>query len=286
MKLIKVLDKNFSIDIVYHTPHTYDEPFHWHTFLEIGLCLQGKGWFFFGEKTYEVQPGDVFISNNLERHIARSDETEPSKYIFIYFDVSLIDNRELLLPFFSNPAKLENRIAFDNKDAPSIREYILFIEKELQLKQIMYKDTVKSALNLLCSFIFRHYQQSMSTSPKMDYQYAMKLKAKIMPVLQYIKENYMEQISLYDIANVLNLSPSRTYHLFKEATGEKFKNFLTEIRVNEAKRLLADTDESVTDILIDCGFQSHATFYRSFNKIVGITPSDYRTRAQANVIDV
>ena len=275
-----VLDKSFPITVIHHTPLRYSEPLHWHTCFEIGLCMKGKGEFYFGNKTYDVHEGDVYITNNLERHIARSDEITPSEYIFIYFDATLIDNREMLLPFFSRPRDLENRIPFTSTAARNIKKMILLIAQEISNKNIVYKDIVKSYLNTLCIYIFRHYYAGLDYNPKMDCRQAIKLKEKIQPALQFIKENFSNSISIEDVSKVIYLSPSRTYHLFTEAVGEGFISYLSAIRVNEAKRLLAETDLTITEVYANSGFQSHSSFYRTFTKLVGLVPSEYRTIAR------
>ena len=275
-----VLNKSFPINVIHHQPLTYSEQLHWHSCLEVGLCLSGKGMFFFGNKAYDVRAGDVFITNNVERHIAKSDEHHPSEYVFIYFDVALIDNRELLLPFFSNPRTLTNRIPFESESAKKMGELILAIVQEDRIRGIAYKDMIRSFLNLLCGSIYRYYYASLSYDPKMDYQYAAKVKERLAPALHHIKENYGNPISLEDIANLLYLSPSRTYHLFFEVIGESFKSYLTELRINEAKRLLVETEKTITEVSIDCGFQSHSSFYRAFDKIVGMNPKQYQTKAR------
>src|SRR5690554_3591786 len=88
------------------SPEVYVDTFHWHNALEIGYCLKGKGTFFFGEKVYEVSPGDVFVVNNLERHIAQSDSQQPCTFLFLYLEPGWIEleNPELLIPFVYPPA--------------------------------------------------------------------------------------------------------------------------------------------------------------------------------------
>ena len=82
-------------------PATYRQPPRVHASLEIGLCLTGKGYFFFGNKQYAANPGDLFLVNNEERHIAQSAPDAPSRYLFINFDPALLLEEEpaLLLPF-------------------------------------------------------------------------------------------------------------------------------------------------------------------------------------------
>lgn len=104
---------------------------------------------------------------------------------------------------------------------------------------------------------------------------------RLKPALDYIKLHYMEPITLDDIAKLLKLSYSRTYHLFKEATGRTFKEYVGFLRLQQAKRLLAETDLTVTEVMLQCGYQSHTPFYRAFGREVGLSPQAYRQQAGA-----
>lgn len=98
----------------------------------------------------------------------------------------------------------------------------------------------------------------------------------LQPALAYIQEHFHEPVQLSDIARVLSLSPSRTRHLFLEIVGERFKSYLLQIRVQEAKKLLSGTNMPITDIYLSCGFQSSSSFYREFKKLVSVSPQEYR----------
>lgn len=104
--------KDRSVYIFEWSPRTHIDPFHTHDHLEIGYCLSGTGTFYFGEKQYTAEPGDLFVINNMERHAASSDPRNPSNYFFIYFDAMIIEQADpkLLLPFVYYPQQFENRI--------------------------------------------------------------------------------------------------------------------------------------------------------------------------------
>ncbi len=78
------------------------------------------------------------------------------------------------------------------------------------------------------------------------------------------------------MAKVCNLSPSYFRHLFKLYTGKTFTEKLTEIRINNAIELLTHTYKSITEICLECGFNSINHFYKTFRKELGISPSKFR----------
>ncbi|MFL1676012.1 AraC family transcriptional regulator [Paenibacillus dendritiformis] len=270
--------KDRSVYIFEWSPRTHIDPFHTHDHLELGYCLSGTGTFYFGEKQYTAQPGDVFVVNNTERHAASSDPDNPSNYYFIYFDAMIIEQAdpELLLPFVYYPQQFHNRIAGQLPVAASIGALFRQIWDEDRQKQSGYKGMMRSKIIEICALLLRYYGEF---TPLADRSRAITSYYRIKPALDYMKERFREPLTLSDAARALSLSPSRTRHLFAEKLGQGFKEYLLQLRVNEAKRLLAATDLPITDIMHASGFQSQAPFYRAFKQWVGATPYEYRANA-------
>lgn len=258
------------------SPSNDTDPEHRHKNLEIGYCISGKGWFYFGEKTYKVSPGDIFIVNNLEHHCAQSDKSNPSKYLFLYFDPSITTNweKELLLPFVYRPKAFINKISHKHPVAQRIGSLIKMILKEQINEKIGYRSMMRNLLFHICTLLLRHYNCDEEYSKEFSKVYEQY--SKLQPAIEYMHHNFSDNIELDDISKELNLSPSRTRQLFKEIMGEGFKEYLTQLRINEAKVMLSGTNKTVTEICLLCGFQNLSPFYRAFNKLVGMTPHEYR----------
>jgi AraC-like DNA-binding protein/ligand-binding sensor protein len=104
-------------------------------------------------------------------------------------------------------------------------------------------------------------------------------KANIPAVLrarQIIDAGYREELSLGEIARQVNVSAGYFSELFKEATGLNFVDYVTRLRVEKAKNLLQNPRLRVSEIAFDVGFQSLSQFNRSFRRIVGSSPKDFR----------
>lgn len=99
------------------------------------------------------------------------------------------------------------------------------------------------------------------------------------PVLvakQYIGEHFAESILLEDVAAAVNFSPVYFSGLFKKYTGQGFGEYVTEVRIREAKRLLRETSESIAEIAGKVGYQDSKYFRKLFKKVTGMKPSDFR----------
>ncbi|SFK95779.1 AraC-type DNA-binding protein [Paenibacillus sp. 1_12] len=274
------LDHAFPIDMARRTIRANTVTKHWHPFLELGLCVEGEGWFHINDETYPVRPGDLFVVNQAQPHIANCDPDKMCRFIFIYFRPSILETSEpeLLLPFNSKPFVIRNKITGSLPIAQEIGRLMLSMGEELEQKQVGYKSYVVGALQQSCALLVRYYRSLLS---EQEWNVTLTSFNRIFPALQFIKEHYTETIHLEDVAAHISLSPSRTYHLFKEIIGDGFKEYLIKMRVKEAQRLLIGSDIPVTDVFLQSGFPNHASFYRSFQQLVKMTPSQYRKSAGA-----
>ena len=92
----------------------------------------------------------------------------------------------------------------------------------------------------------------------------------------YISEHFNAPVTLEDVAHHVHLHPSYFSTLFKNSTGSSFKEYLNMVRIEESKRLLANTDYSIIDIAIATGFEDQSYFSKVFKKYTGLTPKQYR----------
>ncbi len=95
-------------------------------------------------------------------------------------------------------------------------------------------------------------------------------------LLDYIAVNYGNNILLEDMAAQAGLSPSHFSRLFKQTIGQSPYQFLMAYRIEQAKKMLDNTNALMVDIALSCGFSDQAHFSRVFKKIEGLTPKQYR----------
>lgn len=101
----------------------------------------------------------------------------------------------------------------------------------------------------------------------------------------YIKEHYGSNISITTFAGKVYMSPVYLGRLFKSATGMGFSEYLLKTRMEQAKRLLADTDCLVYEVCDMTGYKDLNYFYKSFKGYTGVTPSEYRRQSGAKCED-
>lgn len=92
----------------------------------------------------------------------------------------------------------------------------------------------------------------------------------------FIKSNYMKDISLDDISRYCNISTYYFSKLFKQETGENYVEYLNRIRIENAKKMMNESDKSMKEICFSVGFSDPNYFSRAFKKYEGVTPTEYK----------
>nr|WP_314460003.1 response regulator [uncultured Clostridium sp.] len=95
-------------------------------------------------------------------------------------------------------------------------------------------------------------------------------------ILEFIKNNYMKEISMQDAARLLHYSDAYFCKLFKQCFDQNFTAYLTKVRINEAKKLLMNKNASVKDVSIQVGYYDSNYFAKVFRRITGLLPSEFR----------
>lgn len=96
-------------------------------------------------------------------------------------------------------------------------------------------------------------------------------------VIEYIDKNFaLSALSLDYLADYFHISQSNLSVIIKNSLGIGFHEYLTNLRVNKAKAMLSETSKKISTIHKECGFSNEQTFYRTFKKLTGQTPSEYR----------
>ena len=95
-------------------------------------------------------------------------------------------------------------------------------------------------------------------------------------IFDYINENYATSISTKDIAHHLNLTTNSFCKLFKKLTNKSFITYLNEYRIHRAVNLIENSDDNISEIAYQCGFENLSYFSKVFFRVKNMTPVDYR----------
>lgn len=94
--------------------------------------------------------------------------------------------------------------------------------------------------------------------------------------LEFIREHYEAPISLQDAADAAEVNPAYLSYLFKQEMKIGFSNYVQELRIDYAKKLLSETNCKVKDVALRSGFGDYHYFSKIFKKFTGLSPAEYR----------
>jgi len=151
------------------------------------------------------------------------------------------------------------------------RELLARINSQLEMKRL--RDRLKKSNEHL----FAKLEKIIN---KNDNTISMSLENKLKKILEYINENYKFDISRENIASVTDIHHDTLSRSFKSYTGKRFDTYINDLRIEDAKNQLINTDKSIIYISGDVGFENIRTFNRIFLENVGMSPSDYRKTAK------
>ena len=239
---------------------------HSHHFTELFYVLNGKGVFVFEDKTLEVQKDDFIIVNSNVTHNEASSLEEPLHYIVMGTDK---------LEFQINSGKNYCIYNFSSHNK-TLNFYTKSILMEMRAKDDHFED--------ICQNLFKNLVYHIQRWTKIQFlgKQSQKTNKECRFIEQYLNEHFRENISLQSLSEIVHFSKYYLAHAFKEYKGMSPINYLTQVRINEAKHLLETTDFSAAKIANLTGFSSHSYFSQIFHKETGLTPNKYRTNAQKN----
>ena len=213
--------------------------------------------------------GDISITPAKTAFFARWDGND--HYLQIRIASRFIQNvaRETI---DINPDRLELRLEFRTRD-PQIEAIGMMLLAELKQENLGGRLYIESLANVLAVHLLRQYA---AVKPRLSIYEGGLSERQLLQVLEYINEHLNQDIKLADLAALLGMSQFHFSHLFKQAIGTAPYQYLLQQRVERAKQLLKQTERSIMDIALDCGFNSHSHLSKQFRQFTGMTPKAYR----------
>jgi len=251
--------------------------FHSHNFVEIAYVAEGSGIHTIEDHSYRVEKGHITLINYDIPH--EFDPTEQEMVIYnciftpSYFDAVLtgsrnffdVTNHFLLGNFYHDDFEKFIDVHAGSSDNGHIRNLFDRMLKEYTRKQIGYKEIMRGYLIELLIIMFRlQLQTETEANPR------------LMDVLDYINIHYTEDIKVETLAAIAHSSTSHFCRTFKALTHSTVTNYLQALRMEEACRLLKETDKNVIEIAQEVGYSDSKHFYNVFKKITGKRPKDFR----------
>ncbi|PCJ98721.1 MAG: AraC family transcriptional regulator [Flavobacteriaceae bacterium] len=258
----------------------FDPNLHFHSEYQIFLVLKGSGTRMIGDSVKPFKEGDlVFIGPDLP-HLWRSDneglnveKKSWSKGIVIYFHEDFISEslmgKEELIKLKQLFHKSLRGIEVTGGTAKIIRKMMVGLlkiegfESVLKLFKILNYLSLSDKLKLLASSGYTNSLKDGDTD-------------RMNKVQDYVMGNFKHKISIREVASIANLTPTSFSRYFKIHANKTFSEFLSEIRIGNACKLLIEEQMNITQACYESGFQTISNFNKQFKMITHRTPTAYK----------
>jgi AraC-like DNA-binding protein len=219
-----------------------------------------------GQELYHMDEGDfAIVFPNVIHHYQVFGEKE-NKVIYLYLDPTLFPSYYKALQIYSpkNPVVKKERV---HPDVVNAIKYLAEITEKNSMLILAY-------VQIILAHVFTEMQMiDKSTVGSDDLIYN---------AVEYVAKNFREKISLEKMAYDLCVSKYVLSRMFAKTFHCNFSKYVNGVRLNYAVAALENTMDSITNICLDCGFESQRTFNRVFKDRYKITPREYRKRMEHN----
>lgn len=262
-------------------PH-FIVPWHYHPQVEIMYILEGTGTRFVGDHIDRYQVGDVCMVGPQLPHEWRNDDEFfkrgaglKASCLCLFFLKDIFDGNLIRLPEMNNIRQLIERsrrgIKFTGSSREKIGEYICQsvdltgaarIVRFISLLEMM---ATTDEYELLASVGFTESVNS-SDFDRFD------------KVYQYMMKNFRQPIRLEEVASLVGLTPNAFCRYFRERTKKTFVQYLNDIRIGHAKKLLIEGRMKISTLSMEAGFNNLSNFIELFKRSAHMSPSEYQKK--------
>jgi len=272
-EITPVKDDDFFI-LLNHENAKFDYSVHYHPEYELNLVFNSSGRRIVGDSINNYANIDLVLIGPNTYHAWKADEASTSSHVITIqfaenlFSMNLL-NKKLMSPIKNMFENSYRGIEFSEETKAIIKEKILKLslthgfDSILDFFSILYDLAISRNQKLLASSSFK----SNFIQPQ---------NSRIKKVIKYLQNHYSDDISLTEVASSINMSDSAFSHFFKKRTNHSFSDYLIDIRIGHASRMLLETNDNISEICYKCGFNNLSNFNRLFKKKRGCTPREFR----------
>ena len=250
---------------------------HVHLYCEIFYLKSGSCIYRVNNNTYHLTAGEAMIVAPGDSHCTSYEGLVPCERVIVYckpeaIPQSFLEKHEGI---YQNLIR-SGKVILNKKGQIKVEGALLRMLEENNMPDKHSFELLGFLVMEMLLFLDRSGIFVCETLPVND-----EISTDIADTLSYIAQNYQLPLSLEEVADQVNLSPTYLSRKFRKTTGVTFKEYINYIRIKQAVQALLTTDDSITKIAVDCGFNSSNYFKDIFKKINGVSPMAFRRQSKA-----
>ena len=267
--------KDASFNVLDLKADSFNFPYHFHPEYELTLITKGTGHRFVGDHTdIFVEHDLVLLGSNLPHcWLDYGENKSPVSAVVVQFEENSFGSGFFNLPeMFLVKALLEKSVkGIQFKNVPKS-----IVDKFSRLPLLNGMNQLLSFMTVM-DYLSKHDNILVLSGSEYGLKHFANSKfTRINDVFKHVSDNFKKDISVTDVADLVHMSPSAFCHYFKKYTKKTFTQYLNEVRVGYACKILMETDVNVSQVCYLSGYNSLSMFNKSFKKITSKTPMNYR----------
>jgi len=251
------------------------QKWHYHPEIELVYINNGKGKRQVGLHLSNYDEGDlVMIGTNVPHTGFTEYFDKERKEVVVQFKPDFLGNSLEKVLEFKNIKRLfeisKRGLVFSGNTKKTIGISMLGLQYETPLQKVLTLIKILNDLSISKDVTVLNSENFDSESIQEN--------ERIKKVFNYIKLNYKEEVSLNEVSELVFMTPPSFCRYFKSKTNKTFTTFLNEYRINNALKLLAQSELDIKNICFQCGYNNFSHFNRLFKKQISMTPSEFRKK--------
>lgn len=228
----------------------------------IHYITEGKGCFYAGGNKYELEAGQGFLIAPGQQTFYQADKEEPWTYLWVGFDGRNAQSylKEIGLTSEKPVYRCKNGNVLQGIVGEMLENQNASFSGQLFLEGLLYRFFAVLAENIEMPALSRQESENLYVKRAME----------------FICNNYFEDIKIRDVAAYVCVNRSYLYTLFQNSIQMSPSRYLAEVRMSQAEKLLQMTDFSMEVVGRSCGYGDSLSFTRAFKERFGMTPTQYR----------
>ena len=272
------------VDRKEHLTHAYDltEKEHYHDFIELVFILNGQGRQVLEDNEYLVAAGDVFVLQGNQKHYFR--DASQVEIVNVMFDginhpgmipgkIRQMEGYKALFilePFYRAKHHFKNRLRLNREELAKIELMLNAMFFEQNQQQEGYELILANRLQELIILLSRQYSNIETTQAR--------ALVRIGKVIEYLENNLSETVYIDKLSDMACMSKRNFMRIFKGAVGLSPIQYLRQVRLQRASKMLRESSEQIGVVAMQCGFSDSNYFIKCFRQAFGTTPYRFRMR--------
>lgn len=274
-----LISKSSPLSVRFYDYKHFSYPLHFHTEYEIIYIKESTGTRIVGDNISKYEAGDILLIGSNLPHFLKSDDIYHSEDSHLRVRGTIIQFEKEFMYYAIN--HYPHFIKIKNLFQESQRGLYFARGNYPKLQDLLERIPLENGLNQL--FVFLEILKEMSeidnkqTISASDFvNETIYDTSRIDKIISYLNTNYTRNVSLEEIASLAAMNATAFCRYFKSKTGKSFKNYIIDMRIGYACKLLMMEDISISDLSSKCGFETLSHFNKTFKKNTGFVPSQYR----------